>query len=265
LRHHVVVIVANQVNVARELRRALGRPAARKVLPLIVPAVMLVEDRAGTSVANPSPRLPNGARWPHWQGQAMVLLLDIDLAAVDQVVVDPLLPAGGRLLVFADGGRDHPIVPDAGSGVLLHVRPGASTRPVEPPPDTVDLGSAVHLAAHPGWSLPDLERRVRHALAEDYDAIWAYYKFYHAMSVDHQLRWAQVFGEVDDQDGIAAAVSKEAALDWPDWLPSEPSHWRPALTVATELCDNVEITYWLCTDVALPERLDRPSLYIQGG
>lgn len=263
----MVVIVPSQVNLARELRRVLGRSAARKVLPLLAPAVVLVDDPAGTSLASPPPRLPAAAVWPHWQGQPMELLLDLDLAAVQRVLADGLLPAEGHLLVFSDAGRQEPIpgggsVEDAGSGVLGHVPPGTPTRSVQPPPDMACR--AVRLGARPGWSLPSLEQRVRHALAGDYDAVWRYYKFHQAMSIAHPLRWGQVFGQADDDDADMVQVGKLAAAAWRDW-PVRPGRWRPALTVATELDANAELTFWLCTDVALPERLDRPWMTLFSG
>jgi Domain of unknown function (DUF1963) len=261
------MLVPGQVDVGRELRRALGPPAARAVLPLVAPAVMLVDDADGTSIANPRPRLPHGAAWPFWQGQPMALLLDLDLAAVQRVVADPLLPADGRLLVFADAGREEPIpggwgVDCAGSGVLLHVPPGTPTSLVEAP-GKLEL-DAVRLAARPGWSLPALERRVRTALAGDDDAVWAYHKLHLAMSAAYPLRWGQVFGEVEEHHANMRFVGDLAAAVWPDW-PGNPCRWLPALTVATELDDNAELTFWLCADAGLPERLDRPWMTLFSG
>jgi hypothetical protein len=262
------MIVPSEVDVARELSGSLGPSAAGKVLPLVLPAVVLVDDPAGTSVANPRPRLPDTAWWPSRRGQPMLPLLDLDLAAVQRLVADPLLPADGRLLVLADSSGEEPMpggwsVEDAGSGVLVHVASTASTSAVEAPAG--DAGGAVRLGVRPGWSLPPLERRTRAALTGDDDAIWAYYKLYQALSIAHPLRWGQIFGQVDDEDTDAVQVGRLAAAAWQDWSLAGSGRWRPALTVATELEDNAELTFWLCTGVALPQRLQQSWMTVFSG
>jgi Domain of unknown function (DUF1963) len=109
--------------------------------------VRLVPAADGRSTIGGVPELPVGMDWPQHEERAMTALAAIDCADLpDEADGRGLLPRDGTLLVFADLGVEDRIgwyerTADEGWFAVVHVEPGAATRPVEPPRELVQRPS----------------------------------------------------------------------------------------------------------------------------
>lgn len=106
------------------------------------------EDGTGTtrggSRLGGRPALPPGAARPTADGRALPCLAQVDLAAIDALAAAPQLPAGGRLLFFADIGGAAP--GRAVAGQVL-VAPAAEADAVDDP-----LEHSLELSLPRAWS-----------------------------------------------------------------------------------------------------------------
>ena len=88
-------VLAHAVTVGLAARAGAIRSLARW-------SVRLTESAGGTSSLGGAPDLPGDVAWPSADGRPLPFVAQVDLGAVAALGVEAPLPAGGRLLVFAE-------------------------------------------------------------------------------------------------------------------------------------------------------------------
>ena len=160
--------MSDRALVTQIARRHLPPDIAERWLRLLRPAAALRQAAPGNPVAGVlggSPRLPDSAEWPFWDGHGpLSFVASIDCAALAAVPLDIALPPAGTLLFFYfDGQYDNGQAtvgywnPGSAAGArALYVNPGqrASIRVC---PDGIRAYERVDLTVEPVMTFPGAE------------------------------------------------------------------------------------------------------------